>query len=253
MKRTMAFALCVAMVLGLSGVAWTLTGNEILAKVDEIMNAPKDRVMVSETILIDKNGNQKKRLSKIWQKGDKKRLIKFLEPPSERGVGFLAIKDEQGNETMHLYMPAFKKVRRIASHIKHGSFMGTDFSYDDTATMRLCDDYNAELVREEDKYYVLKLVPKPEAEKEYSYVMFWVTKDNFLTDKGEFYDKNGKLLKVQTNTGWKKYGNYWQPAEMKMHNVQDNHTTIMKTKEVKFDLGLGDDLFTIRNLKRPPK
>lgn len=254
MKRLVVSLGLIVFLFCLVPIAKALTGNEILQKVDEIATAPKDRTAITETILIDKNGNQKKRVSILMQKGDSMRIIKFLEPPSDRGVGFLSIKNpEGGDEIMYLYMPDFKKERRIASHVKQGQFMGSDFSYDDTATLRLSDDYNAELLREEGNYYVLKLTPKPGVEKEYSYVLNWVTKDNFLADKAELYDKNGRLYKIQTNTGWKKYGEYWQPERMEMKNVRDNHTTIMIFKEVKFDQNLSDELFTVRNLKRPPE
>lgn len=253
MKKLSTLFLSIVLVLGISYAALALTGDEILTKVDEIANAPKDRTIIGETLLIDKNGNQKKRVSVLMQKGDEKRLIKFLEPPSDRGVGFLSLQNPGGEEIMYLYLPEFKKERRIASHVKQGQFMGSDFSYDDTATLRLSDDYNAEIAREDGNYYVLKLVPKPTLDKEYSYVLTWVTKDNFLADKAEFYDKSGRLLKVQTNSGWKKYGEYWQPERMEMKNVQDNHSTIMVFRDVKFDQNLSDELFTVRNLKRPPE
>jgi hypothetical protein len=48
-------------------------------------------------------------------------------PASEAGIAFLSLPDD----LMYLYMPAFGRERRIASHVKNQSFAGTDFSYED--------------------------------------------------------------------------------------------------------------------------
>jgi len=97
---------------------FSITASDILDKVDAIMNAPQDRYAKLITIVVDKNGKKKERETVMWQKGDK-RLIRFLSPAEDRGVGFLSLSDER----MYLYMPAFNRVRRIASHVKKKSFM----------------------------------------------------------------------------------------------------------------------------------
>ena len=208
------------------------------------MNAPHDKQAKLITIVIDKNGKKKERETVMWQKGDK-RLIRFLSPAEDRGVGFLSL----GEDRMYLYMPAFNRVRRIASHVKKNSFMDTDFSYEDMGSSGYKKDWNSEIKAENDSTYTLKLTPKKGSDIEYSYAIMVVKKGNFLVRKIEFY-KGDKLVKVMTMEGYKKVGKYWSAEKMVMENVEKSHKTIMEVKEIKFDQGLSDNIFTQRFLKR---
>jgi len=223
-----------------------LTGPEILTKVDQVMNAPKDQTYKATTIMTDSAGNVKTRTSQMMQKGKDLRLIRFLDPPNERGISFLVLEDE----TMYLYLPEFHKVRRIASHVKNEPFMGTDFSYDDISLTEFSKWYDATLESETDAHYVLKLVPKPEEDKDYSKLMMWVIKTNFCVEKVEFYDKKQELFKVEEMRGYRKIGEYWAPKEMEMKNLKDNHSTKMVLQSQEYDKDIPDSTFTERNLKR---
>ena len=74
--------------------ALKLSALEILKKADSVANAPKDQEITMEMILIDKNGKEKKREAKMWQKGSDKRMIKFLSPADVKGLAFLDLPDD---------------------------------------------------------------------------------------------------------------------------------------------------------------
>ena len=40
-------------------------------------------------------------------------------------------------QDMYVYLPAFKKVRRLASHVKEQGFMGTAFGHEEMSLVRL--------------------------------------------------------------------------------------------------------------------
>jgi len=222
----------------------SITATDILDKIDATMNAPKDREAKMVTLVIDKNGREKKRETVMWQKGDK-RLIRFLSPAEDRGVGFLSLT----NEKMYLYMPAFNRIRRIASHIKKNSFMDTDFSYDDLSSSNYKEKWTAQITAQDDSIFTLKLLPQKNNNTDYSYAIMIVKKGDFLLKQIEFY-KGEKLAKKMVMKGYKKIGKYWSAAEMEMVNVAKNHKTIMKLRDVKFDQGLSNNIFTQRFLKR---
>jgi len=196
--------------------------------------------------LIDKNGDTKNRELSILQKGPDKRLIRFLSPADVRGVGFLVLEDD----LMYLYMPAFAKVRRIASHVKNENFMGTDFTYDDMAQSDYVENYTPTIREETDEYYILELVPKPDSEIDYSKLVMWANKETLLPDKVEFYNRSGQILKVMTQTDAKRIDGYLTPQHIEMENVQDKHKTIMDLKDVAHDQNIPDKRFTQRYLKR---
>jgi hypothetical protein len=95
-----------------------LTADEILKKVDEVSYAPKDQFFKAKVTLIDKNGKESHRVALMYQKGTNKRFVKFTDPADIRGIGFLSLP----GDVNYVYLPAFKKSRRIASHIKNQKF-----------------------------------------------------------------------------------------------------------------------------------
>ncbi len=243
-----------------------LTALEILEKSDSVVNAPKDQEIILGMILIDNKGKEKIRQAKMLQKGSEKRMFKFLLPADVKGLAFLDLPDD----VMYLYLPAFKKIRRIATHVKNTSFAGTDFTYDDMASINYADDYDPKLIESKKKkglvleqnekgnewiekefeYYLLGLTPKKGIKKDYARLVMWVRKDNFYQVRIEYYNKEGKLWKVMERNKIEKQGNYWVAKEAEMTDLKKEHKTRMVIFEVKFDQGLKDELFTQRYLKR---
>lgn len=241
-----AITLTLGLILSLNISSYALTGEEILKKVDQVSTAPKDIHMLMRTILMDSKGNRKERKTESFQKGADKRLIRILAPADQKGIGFLALP----RDIQYVYMPAFHKVRRIASHVKNTRFAGSDFTYDDLSTFKFSDDYNAKLLETTDEFYILELTPKPGVKKDYSRLKMWVRKDNFVSTKIEYYDKKGDLWKVLERRRIVKIGDYWTAKEMEMKDLKENHSTKMIQEKVEFDTGLSDKIFTPRYLRR---
>ncbi|MEO0222509.1 MAG: outer membrane lipoprotein-sorting protein [candidate division WOR-3 bacterium] len=230
----------------LAGNLYGISGNDILIKVDSVMNAPKDRKTLMKMTLIDEKGNEKVRTAESYQKGKDKRLIKFISPADQKGVSFLALP----NDVMYVYFPAFRSVRRVASHIKYQEFAGTDLTYNDLGSFGYSKDYNAEIVGEDDVSYILKLTPKPGTDKPYSYLKMWVDKKTFLPQKVEHYDKSGSLWKVMRIEGVKNIKGYNIPYKISVENVKKKHKTIMEFENMEVDVGLSDDIFTVSYMRR---
>jgi outer membrane lipoprotein-sorting protein len=233
--------------------ALKLSALEILKKADSVANAPQDQEITLEMILIDKNGKEKKREAKMWQKGSDKRMIKFISPADVKGLAFLDLPDD----VMYLYLPAFRKIRRIASHVKNTSFAGTDFTYDDMAAINFADEYDPEFVASEPEeerasfeYYKLELRPKKGINKDYSKLVMRIRKDNFYPIEIRYYSKQGKLWKAMERRKLEKKGKYWEAKEAEMCDLKKEHRTKMIVLHSKFDQDLKDELFTRRYLKR---
>ena len=230
----------------ISGTAQDLSALEIVKKADAVVNAPKDQYLDSKMILINKSGDQKIRKTVMYQKGDEKRLIRFLSPADQKGIGFLSLP----NDVNYLYLPAFHKVRKIASHIKNQSFAGTDFSYDDMSSFKYAEEYDIKLLETTAEHYVLDLVPKPNIKKDYSKLKMWVAKESFYPVKIEHFDKAGNLWKVMTREKVVKKGDYWVSMEMEMKDLKKQHSTKTIIDKIELDSGLSDQVFTKRNLQR---
>lgn len=248
-KHTLPVPLALSIMIFASQIAAqekAIDASAILAKMDDVTNAPKDQQMNMKLILIDKSGQEKTREMAMFQKGSDKRFAKFLSPADQKGIAFLSLPDD----IMYLYLPAFKKTRRIASHIKNTKFAGTDFTYEDMEAKKYSEKWNPVLLRKEADSYVLQLNPKEGMKSDYSKLIMWVRTDNFCATKIEHYDKANKLCKVMVREKIEKVKEYWVSKELQMEDLKENHKSKMVLEDVKFDNGLSDDIFTERYLSR---
>jgi len=221
--------------------AYSQDAVSVLKKMDEVMYSSKDMTAKNKIILIDKNGKQEMREGIVWQKGLDKRLSRFTSPASQAGIAFLSLP----NDVMYVYLPAFGKERRIATSAKNQKFAGTDFSYDDMEAKPFSDKFTPKLLKTEANAFVLELTPKTQSD--YSKVIITINKTHYYPEFMEYYDKGNTKIKEAKYT-FKKIGNYWNAIEIEMSDLKRNHKTKMQMSDVKYDIGLKDDDFSIRKL-----
>ncbi|MGC9325268.1 MAG: outer membrane lipoprotein-sorting protein [Desulfomonilia bacterium] len=231
---------------------YALDGNEVLKKVDEVLSASKTSVASATMILVDKDGQTRERGMMVWTKHyqdkDDWSLLKFIEPAELRNLGFLSLADDQ----MYLYLPAFDRLRRIASHARKESFAGSDLSNDDLSTGKYTHHYDARIDQETDTEYVLELGRKPGSDRIYQRVRAWVDKQNFSANRMDLYEDADRIWKKSEMVHEKIQG-YWTPVQITMKDVTKDHTTIMKITKIEYDTDLDDSVFTTRYLKRSVK
>lgn len=238
----------------LSSAVMAVTGQEVLKMADQAFKAPPDVTAETKMILVDSNGKEKVRDMMTWIKNfpgqdkDSWRLMKFSAPSDVKNIGFLSLDED----LMYLYMPEFKKNRRIASHNKKDSFVGSDFFYDDLSASDYSKHYDAEIISEDDSSWKLSLKLRPSSDKPYPSGTITVDKVSHMFTKGEFNDSSGQLWKILNNKN-EKYGNYWISVDITMEDVKKNHKTTLRMENVKVDTKLEDKMFTERQLKRPVK
>jgi outer membrane lipoprotein-sorting protein len=249
MTRSIGFIAVCAALLAVMPVAAQDNGPtaaEVMARIDDAVNGARDQSCTMAIVLTDKGGAQKTRQLQMLQKGRDKRLARFLAPADQRGISFLSLPDD----VQYLYLPAFGKVRRIASHVKNTSFAGTDFTYEDMEAVRMADRWQARIQKVEEGVIVLELTLRPGQTSQYSRLLVWVRADIFYPVKMEQYDKSGKLLKELTREKLQQIQGYWVSMETTMRDVQKQHVTTMTVSQVTLDTGLPDSAFTERALSQ---
>ena len=224
-----------------------LSGLEIIQKVYDRPTGNDQEGELTMT-LINKRGDQRVREIKQYVKdfGDlEKKIMFFMSPADVRNTSFMSWGyDESGrDDDQWIYLPALKKVKRISSDSKSDYFMGSDFTYDD----------NHKILREEnidgENCYVVESIPKEE-EYMYTRTVTWIIKDKWIGLKKEFYDEDEEHLKTLSVKKYDKIKDYWIITNSQMHNVQKDHTTDMKLENLKIDIGIADNKFTERMMKR---
>jgi hypothetical protein len=246
MVRGFGFALALGISWYASGQAWALDGTAVLNKVDDMEYSASDSTAVVKMELIDQDGTSSIRKLQMFQKGNNKRLIKFLEPADVKGMAFL----DSGEDKMYLYLPAMHKIRRIAGHVKNDSFAGTDFSFDDLSSERFSSRVLVKQATESAEHYTLELVPRPDSKSHYGKLVMRVRKSDFLFDQLDFYDKTGavwkKMVRKDFRPACKSVQSYWAQIE----DVKKQHRTRNLVESIECDKGLSDKFFSKRQLKR---
>jgi hypothetical protein len=184
-------------------------------------------------------------------------LIRFLAPRDVEDTGLLTWEAPGGDDDQWLYLPASRRVKRIAASGKKTRFMGTDFSYEDLRPENLeANRYTAHGVEPIDGQdcHVVEAVPANEreaADSGYSRRRIWVRKDNHAVVKREYYDKRGRLEKVETMRKLVRVkDSVWRTDEFEMHDVQNGTRTVATVESRAVDRGLTADFFTEGELMR---
>ncbi len=239
-----------------TGVAADLTGRDIAVMVDERPDGD-DRKGTMTLTLTNSRGKTRVRSVTSFDKDyglDSRSLMYFEAPADVKGTAFLQFEyeDPERQDDKWLYMPALRRTRRIAGSSKNEYFMGTDFTYDDLGD-RSVDEDVYELLREEEfgghECWVLEAVPVDE-DYMYSRVVRWIRKDVLLPARVEFYERQGKLLKILTVVDVREVDGFWSIYEMEMENVLEEHRTRIAYEDLHYNIGLSDDLFRVSTLER---
>ena len=247
-NRKIFSLLMLMMPFGLLGI----TGYEIAEQMDAKKKPSNMKSDMTMLLINKKDKSRSSSLRSITKNGGEKQIVWFLSPKDDKGVAFLKIEHDDKDDEMRMWLPAFKKVRRISAKKRSDSFMGSDMSYEDM-TNRELDEFTYKLLREEtlneQNCYVLEITPKPDLQTEYSRHLTWITKDHLLPIKEKSYDNSGNLLK-EKSIEFVKIKEYHTLEKITVKNVQKNHRTILTFENIELDTGVQDKLFQEKNLKR---
>ncbi|HHT49474.1 MAG TPA: outer membrane lipoprotein-sorting protein [Firmicutes bacterium] len=249
MNRPLFFFIFLLLLPGLllpTVFATGFTAEQIMERVDQTLSAAQDQEMRVKLVITDAKGNISQREMVMMQKGNDRRMVKFLAPPEQRGIAFLSLPGGLN----YLYLPAYRQTRRIASHVRNQKFAGTDFTYEDMEARKYSVDWEAKLLGEEDGLYCLELIPKAKTNTDYGRLVVEVKADIFFPVKIEFFDKGNKPHKVMVQDKLEQINGYWVAREAEMKDLQAGTSSQMFFTEVKFDSGLADEIFTERYLAR---
>lgn len=253
--RLIGLLLFGTVLLGVAPSLAAMTGEEVMRRVEDRDGGSTVQALVSME-LVDRRGSTSSRIIEGYGAEDadglSRMVIVFHRPASVQDTRFLVIENPDRDDDQWIYLPALRRVRRIAAGEGNDSFMGTDFTYDDLQS-RSVDDDRHELLREErlDGYdcYVVESVPRDRDGAQYSRRVQWIPRDIWVPIKIEFYDKRGDLLKVNSVERLEEVQGYWTPMKSTMKNEQTGHATRLEVQRIQYDGNLPDALFTTRFLE----
>ncbi len=174
--------------------------------------------------------------------GDKSMIV-FDQPKDVAGTALLTFTHKQADDDRWLYLPAVKRVKRIASSNKSGPFMGSEFAYEDLGSQEP-EKYTYKWLRDENydgkDCFVSERYPV-DKDSGYTRMIVWMDKAEYRPLKLEYYDRKQSLLKTLTLADYQQYlGKYWRPGKLDMVNHQTGKSTTLLFRDYKFRNGFKD-------------
>jgi hypothetical protein len=198
-----------------------------------------------EMILRDRSGTESRRELAISQlempdAGDRL-LVVFDTPKPIRGTALLSYSYPDAPDDQWLYLPAQRRVKKIASRNKSGPFLSSEFAFEDL-TLQDVAKFRYRLLGQETcatgSCFRVERSPLDEFSG-YSRQEVLLDQDTLRVERIDYYDRHGRPLKVLVNDEWQLHQErFWKPHRMFMENLQTGKTTELFWSDYTFDNGL---------------
>ena len=260
MARWLGGFLAVALVCG--AAAGAARGDEPAPSGEEVMRRvdarPRGKTQTARAVwhLLASDGSERVRETRNYWRDARgtgsgrlhsQRLIIFEQPPDVKDTACLtwSASSPDADDDQWIYLPALRKVRRIAVGDRGASFVGTDFTYDDLAD-RLVEADEHRLLRSEERegerYYVVESTPRKKPAPYQKRVVF-VNAKTWTVPRIEYFAPSGELQKT-LEVRWHEVQGIWTWESLDMADVRSGHRTRVEIDQVAYDRPLGEDLFT---------
>lgn len=189
--------------------------------------------------------------------GTETTLFKFTTPPVIQGTGLLIVDGGKPVNDIWMYLPATRKIRRIAGSEKSNWFMGTEFTHEDfedykTSAYSFTLDKEDEPCGEQQKCFVVTASASDAAEKEasgYGKKTYWIEKQTLYPVRIDYFDKAGAPAKRLDVRKLAKSGDYWRPQVYEMRNLANGRITRLTASSREVDGKLDDFYVSQRYLR----
>ena len=184
-------------------------------------------------------------------------LLRVTAPDALRGAGVLML-EKPGRNDLFMYLPDYRKVRRVTTRMVGSSLFGTDFSNEDFERMQGIVDHGQRTLRPGDQqldgrpvYVVEETLPK-DGTWAYSRVVLHMDPASCLPLRIEGFDQRDALRKViEIDPGSiREQGGAFIASEIRAEDLQERTHSVLRVDAVEFEVELSDDLFSQRELEQ---
>jgi hypothetical protein len=207
-------------------------GLAIAKKMDKANSGYKGEYTKVEMLLVNARGDEitrklEGRAMETKSDGDRS-IIQFNWPADVKGTRLLTWTHKKGHDDQWMYLPAVNRTKRISSRNKSGSFMGSEFSYEDLGSQEV-EKYEWKYLGDETlggtKTWKLSRTPT-EKRSGYSKQVLWVDTEILNPIKIKYYDRKGDLLKT-AKFAYAKYGDFHRAKSIAMKNHQTRKRSVL--------------------------
>ncbi|MBI4705867.1 MAG: outer membrane lipoprotein-sorting protein [Deltaproteobacteria bacterium] len=218
--------------------------DAVLQKMDDAINRYKTLHVQYDIVNQEPGRPQSTFKVESWLEGDKQ-VTELQAPADVRGTKVLQLSETQ----MYIYLPAFRKIRRIASHFSEQGFLGTAFSQVDIAHRRYANFYTAKLVSDDGAAVTLELAPKS-AEAPYPKMQIAIEKQRSVPTVLRYYGGSGAHIKTEERAGYFCEQGFCTAKSMKMtDHSKGGHWSELRLTKHEINVAIPEGTFSKRSLQ----
>ncbi len=244
MKSQLTLGLTFMALIGLGQNA-----SEIIKKAEDKLRG--DNSKGAMTMTIERPSWSREISMRTWSRGTENSMIFITAPARDEGTVFLK-KDRE----IYNYLPNIERTVKMPPSMMMQSWMGSDFTNDDLVQESSLErDYTHTLdgskTIDDRETWKIILTPKPNAPVVWGKIITYISKDEYLQLRSEFYDEDGELVNIMEGKEVKNLGGRLLPSKLIMTPVnEDGQRTIMTYQSLEFDVDIPEGFFTTQNMKR---
>ena len=203
------------------------------------------------TMVIHRPDWERSMSMRAWTKGNDKSLVRVIEPKKDRGNATLT-----DDNKMWSYSPKINRVIKIPSSMMGQSWMGSDFSNNDISRAEdIVDEYEHTVLSIEQRdgiaVHIIEAIPHEDAAVVWGREILMIRADHIVLEHA-FYDQDDELVKKLLTLEIVEMGGRTIAKRQRMSEIEtpDEWTEIL-VDDVQYEVDIGDNLFTLSNLRNP--
>lgn len=245
--KRVATAVCLLVLISISVSAQS--AEEIVREAYKKMEGESSRAEI--TMQIVRPSWERSVSMKSWSLGEDYSLILITAPARDEGTSFLMRENEIWN-----WLPDVNRTIKMPPSMMSQSWMGSDFSNNDLVReSSIVTDYTYEMLGDSTisgyDCYKIEMIPKPDAPIVWARVVSFISKDEYLNLRVEYYDEDDTLVRTMTGSEVRELGGRLLPTRMEMNPMdEEGNSTIITYQDIEFDIDISEGFFSIQNMKR---
>jgi hypothetical protein len=201
----------------------------------------------------DKMTEKRWTLQRLGSHGQSKSVVRFTTPAEVKGVALLIFNHPNRASDQWMWTPAIERDRRIAFQDRSTRFFGTDFTFEDLEE-RDVDQSDYSMLGNEAiagvACWKIQSTPKQTKLSQYSRAILWIRKDNYLAARLDNFIKD-EVVRRLTYSSAENIQGIWTARELEMAELRRGSRTRLTLQQVKYNLPMKDDDFTLQAIRRP--
>lgn len=188
---------------------------------------------------------------KSWSKGTEYSMVLITAPAKEKGQSFLKFKRE-----MWSWNPSINRMIKLPPSMLSQGWMGSDFTNDDLLNeSSIVVDYTHKLLGKENvsgkSCHKIELIPKENAPVVWGKIILWISTDEYLQLKAEYFDEDNFLVKTEVASEIKTMSGRVIPTRFELVPAdKEGNKTILIMDNIEFNTPITESFFTQQSMKK---